>query len=78
MIAARLELVIGARERRPAVSVDDTVYRGRVPFNVWAPGKPWHGCTLSYEPGGDWRRPYLGCLAKWRDAELRRSTCSAS
>lgn len=46
---------------------------GWVRFNCWDPGKPWHGYTLSYRRGTDWRRPYVQLLQALVRAELRRA-----
>lgn len=51
----------------------DPLWRGRVRYGVWAPGRPWHGCDLSYPEGGDWRRPLVAMVGRHRDAEIERA-----
>jgi len=41
-------------------------------FNVWAPGWPWHGSTLSYRAGERWQRSFVRCLQGYIDHEIRR------
>ncbi|GAB4261801.1 MAG: hypothetical protein Kow0092_11580 [Deferrisomatales bacterium] len=39
----------------------------RVFFNVYAPGAPWHGTTILYDPRReDWETAYRRVVAHWR------------